>query len=82
MEEKTNHPYHPLNQFSEEWVLFRICCYAVDLLEKMRKYDEAVTLIETLLTFDWLCLQVADHHEDLLSQATGIETLEGIFFTP
>ena len=25
----------------------------------------------------WVCLQVVAHHEDLLSQATGIETLDG-----
>ena len=27
-----------------------------------------------------LLLQVASHHEDLLSQATGIETLESMLF--
>ena len=25
------------------------------------------------------CMQVVEHHEDLLQQATGIETLEGQF---
>ncbi|XP_057306805.1 fanconi-associated nuclease 1-like isoform X2 [Hydractinia symbiolongicarpus] len=42
--------------FTELWIITRICTNCVDLLEKQRKYDEAVVLIKLLLAQKNVCL--------------------------
>ena len=37
------------------------------------------TIFRKLFSMFAQCMQVVEHHEDLLQQATGIETLEGQF---
>uniref|UniRef100_A0A7E4VVI5 Fanconi-associated nuclease n=1 Tax=Panagrellus redivivus TaxID=6233 RepID=A0A7E4VVI5_PANRE len=54
-----------LRRYTEPWVLVRCCMHSIDVMERIRKYDEAVEVIQFLLDSEKLKLFLADRRGHL-----------------
>ena len=59
-------PEH-LRCFSAEWAIAKMCYYGVEVLQKWRRYDEAVNQLETLLRQDVFCFDSRGRWYDRLA---------------
>lgn len=59
-------PEH-LRCFSAEWAITKMCYYGVEVLQKWRRYDEAVNQLQTLLQQDVFCFDSRGRWYDRLA---------------
>lgn len=56
-----------LRCFTAEWAITKMCYYGVEVLQKWRKYDEAVNQLESLLQQDICCFDSRGRWYDRLA---------------